>query len=85
MCFLTDIALHAYPEYPMAVRLRTNKNVKKPAIRISAAAATKRFEVARSCPSDAKVVDLEHETFTYSEETVTELNKAKSMYTGSGW
>ena len=78
-------ALHAYPECPVAVRLRTSKNVKNPAIRISTPAATKRDEVAISCPPNAEVVGLERETCTYREETVTEHNEANSAYTGSGW
>ena len=49
-------ALCTYPEYPVAVRSRTSKNVKKTAIRMSTPAATARDEVAIFCPPDAEVV-----------------------------
>ena len=72
-------ALGAYTEYPVAIRSRTSKNVKKMAIRMSTPAATERVEVAISCPPDAEVVGLEREICTYHEEAVTEHNELKSV------
>ena len=65
--------------------MRTSKKVKKTAIKISTPAATERDEVPISCPPDTEVVDLERETYTYREETVTELKELNNMYARSGW
>jgi hypothetical protein len=78
-------ALRAYLENAVVVRLRTSKNVKTAAIKMSTPAAIERDEVPISCPADTEVVGLEHETYTYREETITELKELNNVYTRSGW
>jgi hypothetical protein len=79
------MAIAPYPEYPVAVRSRTSKTVKKMAIRMSTPAATESDEVAIPCSPDAEVIGLERETYTYREETVTEHKELNSVYARGGW
>lgn len=76
---------YSYLVNPFMVHLRNNKNVKKSAIRMSAAAPTERQIVAKVCARDAEVLGLEGGAYPYHERVVTEYVEPNGLEAGYKW